>query len=244
MTPITGVYQIKNTKSGKVYVGSAAVSLSKRWNVHKCRLRKKTHHSKKLQNAWEKHGEEAFEFSVLEHCPPTQCEVLEQKWIDLLDSFNAGYNCRPNANSQLGHKHSPETIALIKERQKATGWRPTLEQRTRSANSRRGLKKSEEAKRKLSIAKKGKPGRVWTEEEKNKVSKALSGRKRPQVGKLLSKPVRGISVETGQVLNFHSTREATEYGFTSGAVSRACRKTSDYPNGIHKGFRWEYANNP
>ena len=59
---ISGIYKIVNTVNGKKYVGSA-VDIKRRWQAHKLRLRKNNHHSPKLQNAWNKHGESSFTFS-------------------------------------------------------------------------------------------------------------------------------------------------------------------------------------
>lgn len=65
----SGIYQIRNTVNGKVYVGSA-IKILKRWREHKTSLRKGVHHSKHLQKAWVKYGEECFVFEVIEFIEP------------------------------------------------------------------------------------------------------------------------------------------------------------------------------
>ena len=62
-----GVYMIKNKINGKFYIGSS-VDITYRWARHKRQLRNGNHHSIHLQRAWDKYGEENFEFKVIEEC--------------------------------------------------------------------------------------------------------------------------------------------------------------------------------
>lgn len=61
----SGVYLIFNTRNGKAYVGSSR-NIQRRWSQHRAELRGNRHFSHFLQRDWNKHGEEAFEFRVLE----------------------------------------------------------------------------------------------------------------------------------------------------------------------------------
>lgn len=104
----SGIYRIVNTNSGNLYVGSA-VNLAKRWQHHKEDARNGTHYSKALQNAWDKHGEDAFSFEVIEYVEnPDKLIEREQYWIDTLEAYSKGYNCSPTAGSPRGVKHSEE----------------------------------------------------------------------------------------------------------------------------------------
>lgn len=107
----TGVYQIRNLVNGKVYVGSAAKSLSKRMLSHRYYLRKGMHPNKHLQASWKKYGESVFEFEVIERCHPSLCLNREQYWIDFYRAYekSRGYNKSPVAGSPLGFKHTEET---------------------------------------------------------------------------------------------------------------------------------------
>lgn len=60
-----GVFQIRNVKSGKVFVGSS-MNLDKIWNRHKFQLEMGGHKSKSLQKDWNELGAECFVFEVLE----------------------------------------------------------------------------------------------------------------------------------------------------------------------------------
>lgn len=129
------IYSITNSINGKKYVGSA-LSFNKRKKDHLNRLKNGKHHSKKLQNAYNKYGENVFEFNVLEVVEDVnQLIQTEQKWID---------NLKPDYNMTL--------IAGL--------------------NSHLGMKRSDETKKKISEALKGK---TLTEEHKQKISKTLKG---------------------------------------------------------------------
>ena len=104
-----GIYIIKNTVTGKVYVGSSRNVLD-RWANHKALLRKKKHHSIKLQRSWDKHGSEAFHFLLVESVDDTE-KLLEreQVHIDQYESYKpgVGYNMLPKAGSGERFEHPP-----------------------------------------------------------------------------------------------------------------------------------------
>ncbi|HEY9629378.1 MAG TPA: NUMOD3 domain-containing DNA-binding protein [Coleofasciculaceae cyanobacterium] len=162
-----GIYAIIHKESGKIYVGSAAQSFRQRWYSHKFLLRKNKHHSQHIQNAWNKYGEEAFEFRILEIIHPDLIfQTLirsEQEWMDYYQAANPkyGYNICPTAGNSLGTKHSEETKAKVS-----------------AAN--KGKKLSEEHKAKLSASLKGKSspnkGKALSEEHKAKLSAANKGK--------------------------------------------------------------------
>lgn len=105
----SGVYQIINRVNGKVYVGSA-VDIQVRLHNHRRELRSQQHCNQKLQNAWDKHGEAAFDVRVIELIPdPQDLLPREQYWLDLLQSVKNGYNCLPTAGSNLGYKATDVT---------------------------------------------------------------------------------------------------------------------------------------
>jgi group I intron endonuclease len=75
---IIAVYRIKNVVSGSFYIGSSG-NLYERWRVHKNKLRRRSHPNPKLQAAWDKYGEDAFKFELLEEFSSTTAmEALEQ----------------------------------------------------------------------------------------------------------------------------------------------------------------------
>lgn len=131
----SGIYKIINTTNGKCYVGSA-VNLPGRWASHRKNLRSKKHNPK-LQNAWNKYGEDAFEFLVIEFVDDkTKLIEREQYWIDTLDVVKKGYNILPTAGSMLGYKASEESRKL--QSRIRTGRKYSLETRAKQSASLKG----------------------------------------------------------------------------------------------------------
>lgn len=97
----SGIYQILNLVNGKRYIGSA-VRFRTRWAAHRHQLRNGFHHSRHLQSAWNKYGEDSFEFSVIELCEKSDLIAREQFHLD--QGFQ--YNQSPTAGSPLGVKWS------------------------------------------------------------------------------------------------------------------------------------------
>ena len=103
-----GIYAIKHTSSGKLYVGSAT-DIFKRWTVHKSNLALGKHHSHRLQTAWDQSGPDSFQWLVLELVEDLSNLVAkEQQWLDHYQSYkpSLGYNILPVAGSHLGAKRS------------------------------------------------------------------------------------------------------------------------------------------
>ena len=110
----SGIYCIHNRVTDKVYVGSAS-QLRMRCRTHVFHLKRGHHHSIKLQRSWNKHGEEAFIFVVLEHCPVEKLVEREQYFIDSMNACKNGYNIQPKAMSTQGLIKSPETIEKTRQ---------------------------------------------------------------------------------------------------------------------------------
>lgn len=143
------VYQIRHIESGKVYVGSAVDPRSRR-RQHQHELRKGTHHSSYLQHAYDKYGEDAFVFEIIE--PVLFCEDLiarETHWIRALCAAERshGYNVLPLAGSPLGAKRTDEERARISERSKAQWADPDQRAKASAAQKKRFADPEERARR-------------------------------------------------------------------------------------------------
>lgn len=96
----SGVYQIKNTKNQRVFIGSS-LNL-KSLNGRKFELNLGGHLNKELQKEWNEYGEDAFAFEVLEVLEKKDNEYfdtagelkkLEEKWLDKIQPYGErGYN--------------------------------------------------------------------------------------------------------------------------------------------------------
>jgi hypothetical protein len=73
--PVPGIYEHRSTVTGHFWVDSST-------NVHAAQngqlfqLRQRLHRNKDLQAEWNKHGEQTFEFNVLETIPDDTPELL------------------------------------------------------------------------------------------------------------------------------------------------------------------------
>ena len=89
----SGIYQIKCTSNGKFYIGSA-VDMHDRCEHHRSSLRRGDHPNAHLQAAWNKYGEENFEYTALELTSRSSLLQVEQNWLDKTKSFKSdvGFN--------------------------------------------------------------------------------------------------------------------------------------------------------
>lgn len=108
------IYAIKNLVTGDYYIGSSSQIGYRRFIQHRAALRANRHCNRYLQNAWNKHGEENFEFIILARCPKIKEAILfyEQYFIDL---WRPKYNLCPIAGTRLGYKHTNETKRKIRD---------------------------------------------------------------------------------------------------------------------------------
>lgn len=192
----TGIYAIVHMESGRCYVGQS-VCISKRWSRHRGDLRRGKHSSRHLQNCWDKYGEGAFEFLILEECEQRNLTEREKSWLESLDSpFNtfpaidtplaarrtAEFRARARANQlgktsgMKGRKHTPEALAKMSAAHK--GHIKTPETCAKLSASLKGVKKTPEHAAKIGAAKVGNKynlGIVRSPEFREKVSASKKG---------------------------------------------------------------------
>jgi group I intron endonuclease len=136
-----GIYCIINKINGMIYVGSA-INIQKRKFEHFLALKKNVHANRYLQFAWNKYGAEVFSFVLMEKVNNVNDLLkIEQNWLDWLKCLVPnGYNLAPKTNSQLGFKHSKESISLISWRKKGT--KISNETKAKMSAVRKGRKQS------------------------------------------------------------------------------------------------------
>lgn len=129
-----GIYQIKNTVNGKIYIGSTA-STRRRFREHKRYLRGNYHRNPHLQSSWNKHGEDAFEFSVVYEVDTVDELLPHEQWC--LDVMLPEYNIAIFADSSFrGMKHSEE--AKMKLRKAHLGKKHTEETKAKISQASMG----------------------------------------------------------------------------------------------------------
>lgn len=108
-----GIYKIENTINGKVYIGQSR-DIENRWYKHIGFLNSNSHHNKHLQAAWNKYGESAFAFAVVEECAECDLNDRERYYIANYDSMNNGYNLDCGGNGVSGYKHTDEQLLKMR----------------------------------------------------------------------------------------------------------------------------------
>lgn len=105
-----GVFELRNTKSGKVLLGSSP-NLPAMFNRMRMQLDTGTYlMHPELQRDWHELGGDAFEFSVLEELDPPDAptwnseedrDALLELWLEKRRPFGeAGYNREPGSGAQ------------------------------------------------------------------------------------------------------------------------------------------------
>jgi group I intron endonuclease len=200
-----GVYLIRNTVNGKVYVGST-VDLRVRLVDHFWELAQGKHRNGHLQNAWNKYGKFAFEFEILEDIDVDDIlalRIAEEYWIRSYVACDRryGYNqeLRPSYGSST-KRFSEETIEKLKaaarrrmsnatdeRRQQLAMWVKvngvSCETRAKISQSLTGRTLSEETIEKKRIAGRGRTHSTATKDKLSQAKLALPQEVRSQIGK-------------------------------------------------------------
>ncbi len=164
--PVCGIYQIRNKVSGLTYIGQSS-HIARRWASHRHNLRTQAarinrgdgpckRYSRHLIYSWAKHGEDAFEFSILEECSPFELTNRELFWICTARANNVelANSEGPADNPMRGQKHTDET------RRKMSVWASNFvrseDHKKNIGLSNKGKTLSKETKMRISAAKSGK----------------------------------------------------------------------------------------
>ena len=103
MTPPMGVFHIKNTANGKVFIGSSS-DLKAIWHRQKLQLDTGLHVNRDLQKDWTEQGMSHFVYEILEEIKPSndpsfdvkkELQVLEALYLEAVQPFgDKGYNVK------------------------------------------------------------------------------------------------------------------------------------------------------
>lgn len=183
-----GIYEIRNRITGNAYVGRAKC-FAVRFKRHRYELRCGRHHCLPLQRAWDKHGEAAFDFVVVQECPPEAAIVLEARRLKCLSGL---YNVSRRASGGdliSGHPQREAIVSRIRAslleryRQMDTAQRQRVWGRPGQRNGMFGRKHTPAAKAAISARLKGKGGPTHgnfglkrTETTRQKLSRIASAR--------------------------------------------------------------------
>ena len=141
-----GIYQIRNTVSGLIYVGQTREGFWKRFNFHRWKLRTNNHDNKWLQASFNKYGEDVFEFSVLiEVDDPDKLNDLEVQ--EIVNARKTGHCCNisDGGDGAPGVKPTEENIRKLAELNRIynTGKKASDETKQRMSDAHKGKKRPE-----------------------------------------------------------------------------------------------------
>ena len=172
---ISGVYVIYSISNQRVYIGSS-LNIYRRLIAHKNQLRAGKHPSLHLQASWNKYGEAAFQFLLLEEGSTLQIDLiaLENKYLTALDRANlfnteipavlgrnAGFVVSEETRKKVSvslqgkphrtHTKSAEARQAQSDRMRSKGISPLLIEKMHAARKQKGYKGSLSAETKALI---------------------------------------------------------------------------------------------
>jgi group I intron endonuclease len=226
-----GIYKIINVINNKFYVGSA-VNFSRRKARHFSELRHNKHNNRWLQASWNKHGEQAFVFVVVEEVIDKALLLeVENRWLKEHVGKEYCYNIGVDATAPM--------LGMSGEDSPTWGRKRTPEELT--AQSWKGKNHSKEAKQKIRGALIGHHVSTST---RAKISATLSGegnfwygKKRPDHGAKVSKTV--FAMPDG--ILFPSITIARQYyDVKPPTLNRALKSGKPIARGRLKGYEFSY----
>jgi len=241
------VYLATNLVNGKVYVGITTRQLSSRIGEHIYDSTVGNSHSPTyFHKAMAKYGIENFKFTVLEEVEQTSFEGMRERLYALEQKYISEYHSN---NKNIGYNLTYGGDGI-------TGYRMTPEQRKKIGDAHRGKELSDEHKARIKAFmnsdKNPNIGRVHSEEAKEKMSKAKKGKyvgaQNPMYGK--SRPdlaernkasaikIGQYDLKTGELLRvWGSSREIQkETGYNRSCIVTCCTHKAKQSHG----YRWEY----
>jgi group I intron endonuclease len=235
------IYQITNMMNGKYYIGSSASFERRVWS-HKYELKNGTHKNPKLQAAWNKYGEAAFVFEILETVAEGESQLAcEDRYltgkVGLPECYNINFYAE---HSRLGIPHSDESKAKISNKVQAA-----------VAEGRGGkFLPSEETRRKMSEALKGNQcakGHKRTPEEIEKIRERAMGNQiwlgkshsEESIAKM-SRPIVAVKPDGTKVEFTGLSAIKKEYGVALPTIIRACRSGKAVRIGVLSGWMLSY----
>lgn len=111
------IYVIENKNSDKFYIGRTNDPAARK-RGHLSELRRGIHGNPRLQASFNKHGEAAFEFKVVDSAPSDSIHEKEAEWFAAFDCDKKYlYNCHFETfgGPKIFKPHTPESSAKISE---------------------------------------------------------------------------------------------------------------------------------
>ena len=224
---ISGIYCIRNIENDKRYIGQS-IDIHDRWRRHISELTNGKHHNDHLQKSWNKYGGDSFQFDVLEECPEDQLDDRERFYIDVYNTMDGDFGYNEKTGGQAGNHYSEQTRLKMSESIKRT----FLDPNRRKIQSENALKQwaNPEIKQKILGENNGMYGKHHSEESKRKMGEAKKGR---PSWRRNTTPV--FCVELDQTYDCAVTA-AKELSLDSCGILKTCRGERHTCGGYHWNF--------
>ena len=134
-----GIYIWLCLSTGKYYLGST-VKFNQRHNNHLNSLKANRHHSKRFQDEWNQNGENSFILLKIRDCKPSNTKIIEQFYLDKYQPWR----------KEIGLNMSRAASCYIGENNGMFGRTHSEETKQTWSQKRKGVKLSDEHKRKIS----------------------------------------------------------------------------------------------
>lgn len=213
--PTYTIYRHLVLANGKSYIGQTRQNPLDRWmdgyGYIGCRY---------FYNAIKKYGWDNMEHIILGFAyTEAEADAMEKYYIKKYDTNNPehGYNLTKGGHGCYGYKPSDETRRKLSEKTK------------RQTPPNKGLKMSDEEKRKRSIGNK----RYWKNHPNLNLGKPMSEEQKKKISKAHMQPVLCVELE----LVFDSIKSAMSFlgkGVDKGQIGKACKT-----GGKQYGFHWK-----
>lgn len=239
------VYQITNMLTGDFYIGSAQSFARREWQ-HRYALKRNEHKNPHMQASWNKYGEEAFVFEVLEEVPDGE-DILsvENKYLHAHVGQHNCFNVNRDAFApRLGQVMSEETKAKLSQNRKG--------KHSGENHYRYGQEVSAEVRAKISETQKGRPspmkGKKMSEQGRANVAAAAKRGpdshfygKRPDVADELQRAI-SVQFSDGRRETYKSlTYIRDTFGVSLMTTIRACKSGNRVERGAFAGALMWYA---
>jgi group I intron endonuclease len=234
-----GIYKIINVVTNSFYIGSS-VNLQKRKSRHFSTLRRGVHANRHLQAAWNKHGEAAFVFAIVE-AHSEDVDLLEKENVWLREHVGKDY-CY-----NMGTDATAPTLGWTGEKNPMWGrtFTHTKEAREAIRVASSGRIHTDNAKEKIAARLRGKPQPAKV---RAKISVALSGegnywygKKRPDHGAKVQKTIDATAPD-GAPHRFKSIQALREQlDLKPSTVNNALKSGKPLARGPKRGWRFAYA---
>ena len=239
------IYRITNMLTEDFYIGSAQ-SFERRVWQHKYDLRRNCHKNPHMQASWNKYGEDAFVFEVIENVPDGENALsVENKYLHQYVDYSNCFNVNRDAvYSRLGQTLSESSRSQLSANRRG--------KHAGENHYRYGQELSADVRLKISETQKGRPnqmkGRKMSAEGRANVSAAV---KRGAASHFYGKrPVNADDLQRAVVARFPDGREETfpslthirdTFGVSIATTIRACKTRSRVERGVFAGTLMWYA---